>query len=574
MAHNATLLLVDDELTNRDALSRRLERSGYRVLLAESGPQALATLTEHSVDLVLLDVMMPGMSGIETLQRLRMSRSLSELPVIMVTAKDESQDVIQALDLGANDYVTKPVDYAVALARIRTQLTARRADPLTGLPNRVLFLDRLDALFTRRAAGDPREFALFFIDVDRFKVINDSLGHATGDELLTTLAARLQRTLRSTDMVARFGADSTLARLGGDEFTVLIDGLSTVADLRPVADRLLAAASEPIVLQGRDVVMSISIGAVMSAERYTRPEDMLRDADTAMYRAKELGKARCEVFDASMLVAAEQRLLIETDLRHAIERGEMELYYQPIVLLATEALVGFEALLRWNHPIQGLISPDQFIRISEETGQIVPIGRWVLGEACRQLRTWDAEFPECQQLTMSVNLSVRQCMDADLLDDIKRVLQESGLSPRRLTLEITETVVLEASEQALTLLNALRDLGVRLALDDFGNGYSGFNYLQRLPLDTLKIDRSFVSEMQSSGKMEVVRAMTSLAAGLSMNITAEGVETADQAAKLEELACDHGQGFYFHRPLTAAEARRILREQTWPVAEPLKRNAL
>jgi diguanylate cyclase (GGDEF)-like protein len=317
----ATLLLVDDEPLNRDVLQRRLSRAGYRVLTAENGAEALEVAGANRVDLVLLDVMMPGMDGIETLRRLRQSRSVAELPVIMVTAKDGSEDVVAALDAGANDYVTKPVNFAVAQARIRTQLSARRADALTGLPNRVLFMDRLNQLLARSASGD-RDFAVFFLDVDRFKVINDSLGHAAGDELLTGIARRLEHSLRCTDTVARFGGECALARLGGDEFTVLLAGIRSVIDACAVAERLAAAVSQPFRLQGREVAVSVSIGLVMADARYDQAEDMVRDADTAMYRAKDRGKARCEVFDTSMLAAAEERLRVESDLRQAIERRE------------------------------------------------------------------------------------------------------------------------------------------------------------------------------------------------------------------------------------------------------------
>ncbi len=569
--HKATLLLVDDEMMNRDALGRRLERAGYRVLLAESGASALDALaTTPDVDLVLLDVMMPNMSGLEVLERIRASRSLAELPVIMVTAKDASGDVVQALELGANDYITKPVDFAVAQARIRTQLTARRADPLTGLPNRLLFMDRLESLFAKRQQDPATTFAVFFVDVDRFKVINDSLGHGLGDELLIALARRLQHALRSTDTVARLAGESTLARLGGDEFTVLLDGVRSAEDLPPIAERLLQAAAEPFTLQGREITVSISVGIVASAESYQHPHEMLRDADTAMYRAKALGKARAEVFDASMRLAAEERLLIESDLRHAIERSELRLHYQPIVRLHDGRLCGFEALLRWNHPVRGVVSPDQFIGVAEETGLIVPIGHWALAEACRQMRAWDAEFADCEQLTISVNLSVRQCLQPALLDDVKQVLQDTGLAAERLKLEITESLILEGSELVIALLQSLRDIGVQLGLDDFGMGYSGLAYLQRFPFNTLKIDRSFVNDMQTSGNLEIVRAITALAAGLDMSVTAEGVETADQAAQLSALSCEHGQGYYFHRPLDAEQARRILQEQ--PKAQTASRS--
>jgi diguanylate cyclase (GGDEF)-like protein len=564
---NVTLLLVDDDAMNRDALQRRLARKGYTVLTAESGPHALETVSAQRVDAVLLDVMMPGMSGIETLRRLRQSHSLAELPVIMVTANDRSDDVVDALDLGANDYVTKPIDFPVVLARIRTQVTARRNDPLTGLPNRVLFMDRLERAIAReRTPSEPPAFAVFFLDVDRFKIINDSLGHLVGDELLVSLAHRLEHALRSTDTVSRYVGEHTLARLGGDEFTVLLDGVHSARDAQAVADRLLSVASRPFELQGREIFISVSIGIVMSADRYARGEDMVRDADTAMYQAKANGKARAEIFDTSMLQAVEQRLALESDLRHALERHELHVFYQPIVSLAGGQLCGFEALLRWQHPTRGMVMPSEFVAAAEETGMIVPIGHWVLHEACRQMRAWSDEFPECNELMINVNLSARQCLQPNLVTEVARVLAETGLPAARLKLEITESVVMENSQDVSAILNELRTLGVQLGLDDFGMGYSALSYLQRFPFQTLKIDRSFVSSMQDGGNAEIIRAIVSLATGLAMDVTAEGVETADQVSRLKDLSCEFGQGFYFHKPLAREDAHAVLRARKWPPA--------
>jgi diguanylate cyclase (GGDEF)-like protein len=561
-----TLLVVDDELMNRDVLQRRLERVGYRVLTADSGPAALAIIAVQRVDLVLLDIMMPGMDGLETLRQLRRSRSVSELPIIMVTAQDTSADVVQALDAGANDYMTKPVDFAVAQARIRTQLTARRADPLTGLPNRLLFMERVNDQIARGSAAGALEFTVFFLDVDRFKIINDSLGHAAGDELLTGISRRLEQSLRSTDTVARFGGECTLARLGGDEFTVLLAGVRNVIDARAIADRLVAAVSKPFELEGREVVVTVSVGVVMADPRYQRAEDMVRDADTAMYRAKDRGKDRCEIFDTSMLQAAEERLLIESDLRRAIERQEFQLHYQPIVTLSDQQLCGFEALVRWQHPVRGLVQPNGFIPVAEETGLIVPIGLWVLRQACLQMRAWDIEFPDCANLVVNVNLSARQCLHPTLVTDVARVLDETGLEPERLKLEITESLVLQGSEQVIAILKALRALGVQLGLDDFGMGYSALSYLQQLPVQSLKIDRSFVSDIQNATNVQIVRAILTLASGLSMNVTAEGVETADQAARLKDLSCEFGQGYFFDRPLTQDRAREVLHKHNLSLA--------
>jgi diguanylate cyclase (GGDEF)-like protein len=561
MSHaNATLLLVDDDAMNRDALARRLTRSGYKVLTADGGAVALRMIREHRIDAVLLDVMMPGLSGLDTLRQLRQFRSVADLPVIMVTAKDESDDVVEALDLGANDYVTKPVDFAVALARIRTHVMTRRADPLTGLPNRVLFMDRLERLLASdqsRGTG----FAVLFLDIDRFKIINDSLGHVAGDELLVEIAKRLESSLRASDTVARFEESHTLARMGGDEFTVLLDGTGDPERVLAIANRLCAAVAEPFQLQGREVVTSVSVGLVVSADRYRRAEDMIRDADTAMYRAKELGKARCEIFDTSMLTAAEERLGLEQDLRRALDRQELELYYQPIVSLSEGRLTGFEALLRWNHPIRGLVLPAKFIGIAEDTGLIVPIGTWAIHEACRQLQRWDQECPDSGDLVVNVNLSARQITHPDLLREVRRILDDTGVAPSRLKLEITEGVLLEHSEVVGNVLRELRALGVQLGLDDFGMGYSALSYLQNFPFQTIKIDRAFVSDMETGSNTEIIRAIVALAEGLAMNVTAEGIETADQVNRLQGLSCEFGQGYYFDKPLKADDARAVLQQR-------------
>jgi diguanylate cyclase (GGDEF)-like protein len=560
MSHTpATLLVVDDDPMNRDALSRRLTRTGYTVLTADSGPNALAAIRANRVDAVLLDVMMPGMSGLDTLRHLRESRSVAELPVIMVTAKDGSDDVVEALDLGANDYVTKPIDYAVALARIRAHVTARRADPLTGLPNRVLFMDRLNHLLQRSQTAAARPFAVFFLDIDRFKLINDSLGHAAGDELIVSIARRLEKALRATDSVYRIDGELTLARMGGDEFTILIDDVPGAEQASRIAERLQTVIAQPLELQGRDVATSASLGIVLSAERYRYAEEMVRDADTAMYRAKQLGRGRCEVFDTSMLLAAQERLQLETDLRHALDRAQLQVHYQPIVSLVERRLCGFEALVRWQHPSRGLITPAAFIPLAEENGLIVPIGNWVLATACHQMREWEREFPMTADLVINVNLSARQCTDPGLIADVSRILAETGFPAERLKLEITESVVLENTDAVAEILHRLRALGVQLGLDDFGMGYSALSYLQRFPFQTIKIDRTFVSGVDDGANGEIVRAIISLAHGLEMNVTAEGVETGEQLDRLKELACGYGQGFYFHRPLTSDDARDVLR---------------
>jgi EAL domain-containing protein (putative c-di-GMP-specific phosphodiesterase class I) len=333
-----------------------------------------------------------------------------------------------------------------------------------------------------------------------------------------------------------------------------------------IAERLRAAVARPMLIQNREIVTSASIGSVLSAGRYSCAEDMIRDADTAMYRAKELGKARCELFDTSMLAAAQGRLQMETELRHALEGAELEVYYQPIVSIAKTRLCGFEALLRWNHPRRGLMTAAEFMTTAEETGAIVPIGRWVLETACRQLQRWHREIPDSEDLVISVNLSARQCTHPGLVQDVAAILRDTGLRPSQLKLEITESVVLAISHAVAEVLADLRALGVQLGLDDFGMGYSALSYLQRFPFQTIKIDRAFVGGMHDRRNSEIIRAIVTMAAGLDMDVTAEGVETADQLQRLRDLACEFGQGFYFREPLSNADASQMLRQGTWTAA--------
>ncbi len=432
-------------------------------------------------------------------------------------------------------------------------------DPLTTLPNRSLFMDRLEHALIR---ADRREnaVAILFLDLDNFKVVNDSLGHQAGDHLLVAVAERLVQCVRAED---------TVARLGGDEFTILIEDVRGLDSALDVADRIDAQLRTPFPVFGHEVFSSASIGIAVSGPRVASSADLLRDADLAMYRAKSEGRARHAVFDGAMNTQAMKRLELETALRRAEERNELRLVYQPIMSLETMGIDRVETLVRWQHPERGLISPADFIPLAEETGLIVPIGQWVLNEACRQARRWQREFPSAPDLVMSVNLSPRQFQHPALVDDIARILRDSGLAPERLELEITEGAVMEDADAARVTLQKLRDIGISLAIDDFGTGYSSLGYLKRFPVSVLKIDQSFVRGLGNDVQdLAIVRGVIALARSLNLSVTAEGIETFEQLSHLRELGCNHGQGYLLSRPLDSAAMGGLLARSTVQLPSP------
>jgi diguanylate cyclase (GGDEF)-like protein/PAS domain S-box-containing protein len=685
------ILIVDDNELNRDMLARRLERKGYEVIVAAGANEAIKRVKEEEIDLILLDIEMPEVTGLEALAAIRELHSANELPIIMVTARNLSDDIVKALNMGANDYLTKPVDFAVALARIGTQLSHKHAqeglkeseeryalaalgandglwdwnlvtnviyfsprwkamvgcqndeivdrpeewferihsadrervkeeiaahqkgltshfesehrvqhkdgtyrwmlsralavrhhsgrpvrmagsqtditegkvsDPLTNLPNRLLFLDRLGRLMRHSKRHPERAFAVLFLDLDSFKMINDSLGHFVGDQLLLGVAKRLESCLRDTDTVARPGQEGfTLARMGGDEFTVLLDEIKAPSDANHAAERILKELTAPFLINGKEIFTSASIGIALSGPTYQQPEEVMRDADTAMYHAKSLGKSRYEVFDADMRATVTARLELETDLRRALERGELHNVYQPIVALETGQIVGFEALMRWQHPTRGLIGPEIFIPVAEETGLIRDLGWWSLGEACRRLGEWRSQVGADRDLIVSVNLSIKQFTQPKLVENMGILLRDLGIPPSALKLEITESTVMEDPVAAVEMLQQMKNMGIRLAIDDFGTGYSSLSYLHRFPLDTLKIDRSFISgEAKGLNGIEIARTVMPLAKNLRLDVIAEGVETAEQAQELRKLNCKYAQGYYFSGPISAEEAGAMLVE--------------
>lgn len=683
------ILLVDDEEANRDMLSRRLRRSGFEVELACDGESALAQVRNGDIDLVLLDSMMPGMSGVDVLRLLRAVHSADQLPVIMVTALTDSTRVVEALNLGANDYVTKPVDFPVALARIRSQMARKSAecalrrseeryalaargsndglwdwdlqshsiyysdrwktilgfapaditdreeewfsrvhpedlaplqldldehwkggsilplasefrmlhqlgsyrwircrgavvrdnagkpvrmagsmaditeakvyDPLTGLANRLLFQEQLEQTLREYRRDRDARFGVLFLDLDRFKLINDGLGHGAGDQLLKAVAERLSISVRNRASVNCLKCSDLVARLGGDEFAILLTSLADSAEALAVAGRITQQFREPFHLFGRPVACSVSIGIAPCHPKYETAAEIIRDADTAMYSAKSLGVARAAFFNDDMRAGVLQRMELETDLRQAIEEGKIAAFYQAKVRLTDDRVCGFEALARWNHPRLGPIPPSTFIPIAEDIGLIHQLGMSILRQSCAQIRKWQLAYPTVQPMEVSVNLSPIQFQQPDLVEQITQVVQESGIPPGSLQLEVTESVLMDDRTGAVEMLKRLKKAGLGLKIDDFGTGYSSLSRLTNLPFDSLKIDRSFV--MQLSGRelnLEFVNSILSMARALGMDVIAEGVEENEQVLALKALGCSFAQGYFFSKPVSPADAGELI----------------
>jgi len=696
-ARTSTLLVVDDNEANRDALSRRLANKGYFVRVAAGGAEAIAMVAAGRFDLVLLDVEMPGMSGFDVLTTLRTTHSRTDLPVIMVTARTDGDDIVEAFRLGANDYVTKPIDFPVAVARIATHLAhkwavsalreseeryalsvhgandglwdwnlstdevywsprwkamlgyaedelstspdewltrvhhddaarvesglhahlargnghyesehrllhrngtfrwvlcrgaavrnadgratrlagsltditdAKVSDALTGLPNRLMFVDLIDRALERAHRRPGYAFALVVLGLERFKDVGNSLGPMMADRLLVAVARRFQSALRVADGAGPAGDTMcTLARLSGDEFTVLLDDIADATDAVRIAGHLRSALDKPFDLDGHQVFASAAAGIAVSTEKYERAEEVLRDAATALHRVKVDRTARCELFDPGMRDRAVARLQVETDLRRAVDEHGFTVEYQPIVALSSGRLAAFEALVRWRHPVRGIVPPDQFIGVAEETGLILPIGHLALAESCRQMAEWQRTFGADAPAMISVNMSTRQFVDADLAAQVEAVLRDVNLDARNLSLEITESAFIGDADAARATVNRLRAIGVEWSIDDFGTGYSSLSHLHRLHFDTLKIDRSFVARMGiEEGGTEMVRAIIALAHSLGMEVVAEGVETEDQFVALRRLGCQYAQGFFLSRPVGVVDAERLIASQPWAVS--------
>jgi diguanylate cyclase (GGDEF)-like protein len=581
-----SLLVVDDVAENRELLIRRFGRRGFQVDEAESGARALALIEEGQYDIVLLDIMMPVMDGLEVLQRLRAKYSPDALLVIMVTGKSQSEDVAGALELGANDYLMKPVDFAIAFARVKTQVERKRAveeltrtvavlkqsndrleqeianrkrsearneyltyyDTLTGLGNRTLLKDRLSqaVLYAERY---NRSVAIVYLNLDNFNIVNESLGHDAGDRLLNIIASRLAACVRESD---------TVVRMGGDEFVlVLLDQSPTADGLPALIQRMQTIVSEEVVLDNYPLSTTCSVGVAIFPDDGADAEALLANANTAMSRAKALGPNNCQFYQSEFNRAVQQRLRLQAELRAALAKSEFVLYFQPQVDLRSRRVIGVEALIRWAHPTLGLLPPMNFIPIAEQTGLIVALGEWVLREACRQNKAWqDRGLPP---LTMAVNVSARQFRSDGLVRAVVSALQDSGLEAGFLELELTEGLIMQDVDMAVSLMRQIQGLGVDLSIDDFGTGYSSLAALKTFPVSRLKIDKSFISDLGASVHTGTVAgAVISLARKLNLRVIAEGVETDDQIRFLCENGCHEMQGFRFGRPLPAEKLEELL----------------
>ena len=589
------ILVVDDIADNRAVLARRLQRRGFEIAEATNGREALELIATQRFDLALLDIWMPDIDGLKVLARVRETRSQTDLPIIMCTANNSSADIVQALEAGANDYVSKPVDFLVVLARVNAQVARKRAeqnlaaansalsqanhelerrvaertadlsainerlqreiaqreqadartlflayhDALTGLGNRVRFRE-----VTQRALEvakvTKRPFAVFFIDLDGFKSVNDTLGHSAGDALLKALSVRLRDNLSE---------NAQIARLGGDEFGVLLSSVETVESAVKVANQVIDLIAAPVMIDGHPLTVAASVGIAVSEGVDDTIDEILKAADLAMYRAKEdgrgaVGPGAYRIFDPAMDEAAQNMLRLKVDLRRALNQNEFELHYQPIVSAESGKVKAFEALLRWRHPQLGLLGPNVFLPMAESSGLIVPIGDWILREACRQAMRWPSD------IKVAVNFSPIQFQRGAVVASVVSALAEAGLAPNRLEVEITESVLLDKSERNIKILENLRELGVKISMDDFGTGYSSLSYLRSFPFDKIKIDQSFVRGLSQDGRsMTIVSAIAGLGQSFGITTVAEGVETEEQIDCLLLKGCSELQGRYYSMPV-------------------------
>lgn len=558
------LLVVEDNPGDVRLLEETLKEEGggnLDLLMATSMADAETILHSNAVDIILLDLGLPDARGLDAVRRAR--AAAPRLPLVVLTGLDDEDIAAQALQEGAQDYIIKGQVDLRGLSRAMRYAVERKGmeerardlalqiahaalhDVLTGLPNRLLLNDRIDAAIAT-AARDGTKLAILFLDLDGFKQINDSLGHPMGDKLLRSVANRLLKCVRGSD---------TVSRLGGDEFVVLISDVARTADAATGVGRILRAVAEVHCIDGQNLYITASVGISIYPDDGKTAETLTKNADTAMYQAKDLGKGKYRFFKAEMNERAVERQSIETALRYALERCEFELHYQPVVELASGVTTGVEALIRWNHPTRGLISPAQFIPIAEDCRLILPIGEWVLGEACRQAQSWAQAG--IWTGTMAINVSAIQFREQNFVKNVLDTLVATGMDASRLELELTESVLMKTGDPAAVALQTLRNAGVKVALDDFGTGYSSLSYLERFPVDSVKIDQTFIRQISAKGvKNTLVAAIINMGHALGLSVVAEGVETEEQLRFIKDSACDEGQGYYFSKALTAEAFRK------------------
>ncbi|MEM9082004.1 MAG: EAL domain-containing protein [Planctomycetota bacterium] len=564
-----SVLVIDDDPSIAMLVTARLKSIGAQTTSALNGEQGIAKALDNKPDLIILDYELPGEHGIDILKRLKSNEQLSEIPVIFATGND-SNDVLSAcFDAGAADYVRKPLYAAELRSRVTAVLDKQRLigrlsdmawkDALTGLPNRAAIrVDITDAV-NRVQKGEHGLNALLFLDFDRFKIINDSLGHDIGDLLLIGIAERLYNAIDEAPSLSIQADSIKPARLGGDEFVVLLQNIASRDVAIKFADLLLTHFAERYDLNGNEVVSTASIGVLIADEQYKAAEDVLRDADTAMYAAKNAGKGRYIEFDQSMRDQAEARLRIENELRSAVFSNQFSVAYQPIVCLETGKAMAFEALLRWPHAIEGNLSPSEFVPIAEDSGLIIPIGEFVLREACNQLAEWRRDLGEKAPDSIHINVSRKQIMGTDLVELVQSIIEEYELPPSSIHIEVTENEIMMDASAAVRVLDDLRKLGVKIDMDDFGTGHSSLSCLRELPIDVLKIDRSFVSNVERGRDFAaMLHAVATLAQNLGLKVVAEGIETKEQLAVLQSLGCDLGQGYYLGKPMSMSDATNYL----------------
>jgi diguanylate cyclase (GGDEF)-like protein len=592
--HSPHILIVDDSPENLRVLSEILTDRGYSVRSALSGQSALKDVISNPPQLILIDIIMADMNGYEVCQYLKKNSNTASIPVVFLSSLDETLDRIRAFEVGGVDYISKPYHPEEVLIRVETQLKLKAAqaqlqtlnlhlesqiqlrtaaleqanaklehrayhDALTGLPNRSVFMEKMQQLLQPSIGILPSDqlfapikrsnFALLFIDCDGFKILNDSLGHLVGDQFLIAMTQRLRQVLNP---------DYILIRLGGDEFLILAESIENTDRAIEIAQTVLNIYTEPFHVEEHEIFLNASIGIVLTHPDYQRPEEVLRDADNAMYRAKSAGKGAYCIFKPELHAEAVNRLTLENTLRRAIEKNELMLHYQPIIDLKTRQVSGFEALLRWNHPQLGLLSPDRFIGIAEETGLIVPIGAWVLETAWTQLQAWKID-DRFSNLTMSINVSVKQLYHPKFIQQLDHLIQVQG-SCEGIALEITESMMMYDAKMAQKLLTDISDRGIQISIDDFGQGYSSLSYLHELPIHTLKIDRAFVHNEGTRDiyRPEIVNSIITLGHSLNFSLVAEGINTMEQLNQLCDCNCQFGQGYFFSRPLTADIATVLL----------------